>query len=127
MNKWSKEEISLCKQVAEKYIKPMEYGDWWNDRKKETLLVSIKKWIMSEDIVKEEMFPLWTISDCISWLREKGFYLSINTLGEYWTCLAYKHIFNEKDKDIGPRIFFQEQTLLSVLLKIILAVFEEGK
>ena len=124
MIKFNKEEISLCKQVVERYRKPIDYGDWyWTKDKVRNNADS--KWVATG--YSQTCIPLWTISDCISWLREKGFYLSINTLGEYWTCLAYKHIFNEDNKDIGPRIFFQEKTLLSVLLKIILAVVEEVK
>jgi len=153
MIKFTKKEISLCKQVAGKHKKEIRQGDWVLDSDNKSWLISdVELWNSSRpglentisyglepinktqepEIIlgKEEIekYPaLWTISDCLEFLRKKGFYLSINTLGEYWTCLIYKHIFNEKNENIGPRIFFQEKTLLITCLKAVLAVLGEAK
>ncbi len=149
MIEFTKEEMILCEQLANRHRKDLKIGMYvWREfdktirliyklDEKEKDIYTVYTSVILKTEIFEKLFwnnleggwltPLWTISDCIFWLREKGFYLSINTLGEYWTCLAYKNIFDEENKNIGPRIFFQEKTLFSALLKIVLAVLGEAK
>jgi len=76
------------------------------------------------------MLPLWTISDCLEFLREKDWYIS----------MLYEHLGKEGgyDLDIGklikntrsPEGTFEHviaKTPLEACLKAVLAVLEEGK
>ena len=130
--KFTKEEINLCKQIAEKYIKPMEYGDWWNDGKKVTLLFSIENWVMSKNIIKEEMFPLWTIFDCLKYLEIECVPLKMQIRDDSYARLrGWKwRVFwgnpnVEEGKPWGGSI--NASTLLEACLKAVLAVLEEGE
>ncbi len=115
----TKEEINLCKQVAARYRKRINYGDqYWCGIAHKICLCTTKK---IEDRLKSH-FPLWTISDCQSWLEEKGF----------------NYIFNFKHFKLGGWCFTAEdrkykkvrgegKTRLASCLKAVLAVLEEGK
>ena len=81
--KFTKEEISLCKQVAEKYRRVVEEGDYLSFIDKTWLVyhttgpwISVisrgaKHAISTNLDDKNEWFPLWTISDCLEFLRDK--------------------------------------------------------
>lgn len=102
--KFTKEEISLCKQVAEKCKKEIEYGDWFlrNDTKFEhTLFLRIDKdmiagYIQGEIVVMDDMsnvdmkkaIPLWTISDCLEFLQEEEDVIELVITGKHlrWFC-----------------------------------------
>ncbi|MEE9612814.1 MAG: hypothetical protein V3W19_16295 [Desulfatiglandales bacterium] len=83
MIEFTKEEIILSKQIAEKYKKEIECGDWilrngklilnldgklaWSDDAKQDIIITIT--------TKIETIPLWTISDCLEFLRKKAWFI----------------------------------------------------
>ena len=125
--KFTKEEISLCKQVAEKHRKDIEHGDW--------MIIEgdpheVPALYIGQDfpVTKRTMLPLWTISDCLEFLREKGgfivnahddigdsFSIEIETANGHWKGTRW---LKTRKKFIG-------KGLLEVCLKAVLAVLEE--
>ena len=89
--KFSKEEVNLCKQIAEKRKKPLKLGDWmvvnFTQLRKEEVVLFDSKWAecpnrfpdgsavydCSTDYYYKKYFPLWTISDCLEFLEENDF------------------------------------------------------
>ena len=123
MIKHTKEEISLCKQIAEKHRKEkLELGDWYllkllNGGEQIRLHADLRPWIL----LTKDFIPLWTISDCLKFLREKDYQVEINSVSDSWFMEIWK---------IGHRAkAIKEWTarLLETCLKLVLAVLEEGK
>lgn len=118
--KFTKEEISLCKQVAEKYRKKIEYGDWF---------INIKSgdvpFLYQYGCQYSGNFVLWTISDCLEFFKERAIYLE--SLCRTDEC-EYMCAISETD-DLGlvrgTARSFEGETLLEACLKAVLAVFEE--
>jgi len=134
MIKFTKEEISLCKKVAKKHRKEIKYGDWYISIDSRMYL-----WLSSSPFNKDfvntcepqnqadKIIPLWTISDCLEFLRERNWclYKLIEWLGgEKFQC----SIINSSD-NLGGRNCFDRlgKTPLEACLKAVLAVLEEGK
>ena len=127
MIKFTKEEISLCKQVAEKHRKKIEYGDWYYSKHlKEALLQSpFINVVRDREIINRDknVFFLWTISDCLEFLQGK--------VGIWYELKGYKKgppydflmDFTFKAYDIEIKC----ETPLEACLKAVLAVLEEGK
>jgi len=121
MIKFTKEEISLCKQVREKelLLKPVKEGDWVRNEygKPSTDLVTseyIRNVIRFTDI--KHWFPLWTISDCLEFLRERK------------SQMEFELVFGDEWKVIFHWIkVFEGNTPLEACLKAVLAVLEEEK
>jgi len=129
--KFTKEEISLCKQVAEKERKPLEYGSWYliipKDKKavEEICLYDSKIdesfLVFSRDTTTT--VPLWSISDCLEFLRERGYRVRIDeeitplSLSSNVKC--YGHKSNIAVCKFGT-------TPLEACLKAVLAVLEES-
>jgi len=139
MTKFTKEEISLCKQVAEKHRKDLKVGDWLLKDEEIGLVQDIKidsvfnEWLITFLIESEEVLgsgcirqndpdiiPLWTISDCLEFLREKKlrFTLYACELNEY-----SMSIIDDKNTIIVDTI--GAKTPLEACLKAVLAVLEE--
>lgn len=122
--KFTKEEISLCKQVAEKHRKDIARGDYYvggRDKKNRQILA------LSHEVLKfESLIPLWTISDCLEFLREKGY-----TLETHEDILPSKDVYIEVHKHIGEmdmgHIHGRGKTDLEACLKVVLVVLEGGK
>jgi len=124
--KFTKEEISLCKQVAENYRKKIKRGDWIIDDKGEvclienidkdnTMMAGYGKNIRYFSLDYSEIIPLWTISDCLEFLREKFQKLRVCSDGkfetEYWLKDGCHYEYGE--------------TPLEACLKAVLAVLGE--
>jgi len=135
MIKFTDEEISLCKQVAEKWRKDkLERGDWYllyllNGGEQIRLHDEIRPWI----ILTKDYIPLWTISDCLEFLRERNFEMSLcyfNKFSGYriqiWKPEITQAFYSDYDLD---RSLEQctHKTPLEACLKAILAVLVEGK
>ena len=136
MIKFTKEEIDLCKQVAEKYRKLIEEGDWYlpyiDDIEPELYIAGI-----TDKKANVVGIPLWTISDCLEFFESKGW----DVLGITWQEVAtrilvihhasdfgkgdYAVVMQNKSKRMGRII--KGNTRLSACLKAILAVLEEAK
>ena len=124
--KFTKEEISLCKQVREKdlLLKPVKEGDWVRNEygKESTDLVTpeyIQNVLRFIDI--KHWFPLWTISDCLEFFFQRGWQLEEffkNGAGtfSFHTCKGEEDYHFELGK-----------TPLEALLKAVLAVLEENR
>ncbi len=122
--KFTKEEINLCKQVSERHRKEIKEGDWikYNYGKPMILLASkccINTHLKFTD--EKHYFPLWTISDCLEFLREKGYRLKshYDMADEVWITFSM---------DEKPDLFKTGNTDLEACLKAVaLAVLEEEK
>ena len=131
MIKFTKEEISLCKQVAERYRKKVEEGDWvavgfqGDYSTIELVIGSTPPRADKKD--NRELFragnciPLWTISDCFEFFFQKGWQLE-----EFFKNGAGTFSFhvNKGEEDYHFEI---GKTPLEACLKAVLAVLEEGK
>ena len=122
MIKFTKEEISLCKQVVEKYRKIIKCGEWilrngklvlnldgklaWSDDGKQDVIITITR--------KVETIPLWTISDCLEFLQEKEDLIELVVTGKHlrWFCRW------------GNRKMRSSKTPLEACLKAVLAMLE---
>jgi len=128
MREPTKEEINLFKQIAKKYRKGIDYGDWyWHEVDEDVFLHSTKeKYPYVADAEHAYIIPLWTISDCLEFLREKGYRCaggSENKDGTWWFS------FTNTDRSIAGGFYYQGvgKTPLEACLKPVLAVVEENK
>jgi len=119
--KFTKEEISLCKQVAEKHRKLIEHGDWYfNERMGMTNF-----WFHFAPYQGKIFIPLWTISDCLEFLRDKGWNDIAIEIRPYYDdikCFAER---GEVDKGCERGVTGEGKTALEACLKAVLAVLEE--
>ena len=137
--KFTKEEISLCKQVAEKYRKEIKCGDWilrngelrlnldgklaWLEDGKQDIIITIT--------AKEEIIPLWTEHDCLEYLEIECIPLKMQIKDDSYARLqgwrwrvSWGNPNAEEGKPWGGSI--NAPTLLEACLKAILAVLKEG-
>ena len=132
MTKFTKEEISLCKQVAEKHRKEVEYGDWFIMPSDPHLFPTILEASPTHKLWKSEInkkaIPLWTISDCLEFLKKKKidcelFELSSERKEGFVRVTLWKTYANDR------KYWFNKngKTPLEACLKAVLAVFEEKK
>lgn len=119
MTEFTKEEISLCKQIVEKHRKEIVFGDWYLDYRDDSIGLYQQEKPFKTTV---NVFPLWNISDSLSWLEERGF----------------NHEFHFKRFKLGGWSFTAEdnkykkvrgegETKRAACLKAVLAVLEEGK
>lgn len=133
--KITKEEISLCRRVAEKHRKEIKYGDWYISIDSRMYL-----WLSSSLFNKEfvdscepknqadKIIPLWTISDCLEFLKSKSFYGALSDIGSYYETHYRKIIIGKNDEDLSIRVQSGiTKTPLEACLKTVLAVLEEEK
>lgn len=73
----TKTEVGLCRQIAEKYRKSIEYGDWFLNAWGKISCACGYAYPVHRPVRKEyenpKWIPLWTIEDCLEFLREKGY------------------------------------------------------
>ena len=137
MTEFTKEEISLCKQVAEGHRKEIKKGDWAIepdranipllviDTQMEYITLSLN-YEATHDTTCKSLIPLWTISDCLEFLIEKGWNdIDIDIAPHFEIqCLAER---GEVDKGYERGVEGWGKTALEACLKAVLAVLEEGK
>lgn len=123
--KFTKEETSLCKQVAERHKKTIEYGDWYFIKEHKPAVPML--WTRGDDCGYDDAIPILTISDCLEFLAERGLYLlGLNQSDE----CEFSCGFCETD-DLGMRpsvenaTWVDGETPLEACLKAVLAVLEE--
>lgn len=141
--KFTKEEISLCKQVAEKYRKEINKGDWILLQEILCLIISSneneigyieynhdelisyliltgtkrnkEKFVQTQS---KKWFPLWTISDCLEFFEEQGYsFERAIQLGSIFD-VSFISVKGTTKKGSGD-------TILEACLKAILAVLKE--
>ena len=123
--KFTKEEISLCKQVAKRYMKPLEYGSWYEFEGNMYLVVSKDGGVMDDTVT-----PLWTISDCLEFLEKKGYgriisfihYIFLQFGNRCWTFTAENIITSNNFKRARGE---KANTKLEACLKAVLVVLED--
>ena len=122
--KFTKKEIAVCKKIAEKHRKEIKYGDWYLDNI--VVLLNndfIKGTIFVARQVRLGLIPLWQISDCLEFLRERRkhcVFLSHDEGDEKeWWCF-----FDEYHE---TQQFDSGKTPLEALLKVVLGVLKNGK
>ena len=132
MIEFTDKEISLCKQVAEKYRKEIKKGNWVIEENRANipllvidtigndLILSLGN-IAHSDTHSKNCIPLWTISDCLEFLIKKGYYrIDIVALeGRFVLWLVHENT----DKCYEP----DGDTILEACLKAVWAVLEEEK
>jgi hypothetical protein len=123
--KFTKEEISLCKQVAKKHRKVIEYGIHLYDEFKDFGFVYVDTYFQRLNIAKtpNDYIQIWTVSDCLEFLRDrcKDHVLLIHEEGleddeEWYLWLDEYKETQQWDKGKTP---------LEACLKAVLAVLEE--
>ncbi len=147
--KFTKEEIALCKKIAEKHRKEIDEGDWvvlyWESKIGESWVFSvdhierddktdkpicIKKWDGDHKMMSigfDEVLLLWQISDCLEFFQERALYLDgLSQIDEE----EYMCIICETDelgvvKNQASVKTLEGKTPLEALLKAVLAVLEE--
>ena len=120
--KFTKEEIDLCKQVAERHVKEIHYGVWVAEDKGKTIKVSL--WNLPIGLTERQRkegkwTPLWTISDCLEFMREKEH--SFERAEQLGGIFDVSFISGEGTKKGSG------DTLREACLKAVLAVLEEVK
>jgi len=118
--KFTKNEIDLCKQIAEKQRKRIEKGDMYFYQDE------IHLWSMpfkqTKDVMTtNEVIPLWTLSDCLEFLNQaNSFKTQLYNTKWNWYCKTKRY-------EIGAKEYFARgKTPLEACLKAVLAVLEEG-
>ncbi len=111
--KFTKEEIILCKQIAEKHRKQIGYGDWFCGTFREDFEI----WTQESESAQINSFPLWTITDCLEFFNKREYTFERSyQLGGIFTV----HFISEKGTIKGGG-----DTLLIACLKAVLAVCGE--
>lgn len=143
--KFTKKEISLCKQVAERHRRKIKTGDWLLDETGDVCLAEkIKKEFATMfDVItisrevdsfssfryvsqgNPDITPLWTISDCLEFLKEKGL---------EWVDVRIHYpdtsvvIWARRVKDLDQMKNYETgDTLLEACLKAVLTILKEEK
>ncbi len=116
--KFTKEEISLCKQVVEKHRKDITRGDWYvyTSYEKNNAILHLSH----TPITFDSLTPLWTISDCLEFFGKQKYHFE--SLSEDDMCLFEVNILCP-DRTGG--IITKGGTALGTLLKAVLAMVEE--
>lgn len=125
--KFTTEEIALCKAIAEKGLnktaREIDEGDWYVE--KDGLEPSLYVAGISGYDYDEDVF-VWQISDCLEFLREKGwrsYQFTFNEKGEIRE-LSIVHIpFGFRTKH---HVVINGETFLEACLKAVLAILEES-
>ena len=119
--KFTKEEISLCKQVAEKHRKQIEEGDWYlpysDDEEPEVYLAGI-----TDDKANVIGIPILSISDCLEFFEKKGF----NQDFHFKRFKNGNWSFTAEDNKY-KKVRGEGETKKAACLKAVLAVIEEGE
>ena len=124
--KFTKEEINLCKQVAARHEKELEYGGWfiWDADEENKAYLWKHDYDPQKSKEADQMTPLWTISDCLETL-EKGGYDKILSFMYFpkdrWVFVAESFIVETPYKKVRR----EGKTKLEACLKAVLAVLEE--
>ena len=117
--KFTPEEISLCKQVAERHLKDVPRGGWYLPREKDTEpeLATINICSIKSNPLFKGAIPFWTISDCLEFLRKKGY-----TLEQHFEDDGFIHVAL---CDAGSEVKGRGDTDLEAFLKAVLMMLEE--
>ena len=126
---FTKEEISLCKQIAERYRKEIVFGDWFYDEglKKTTIYTPYPHGEYTLNAKEQKRFnyiPLWTISDCLEFLEEREFTYVLNFIKTEQRQEYELSLYNNRTHE---NQLLQGKTRKIVAQKAVLAVLGEKK
>ena len=119
------EEISLCKEIAKYFRKPIGFGDWFYDEEIEHIGIHVYTMFLEEDVSGK--IPLWTWQDARDWLREKGYVLDSLQTGRKAESVFVRFYILKLFKGKEIVIDGIGKTDLEAILKIVLNVLEEIK
>ena len=121
--KFTEEEISLCEQIAERHGKEIKYGDWYYYTITKDCFVNAPRgtYLSEDEIERKNIIPLWTISDCLEFLRKK-----VNEI-ELWQSRRKPLWFLRVRDYMKAKRWWKGNTPLEACLKAVLAVLEEQK
>ena len=125
MIEFTKEEINLCKQIAEKCRKEIEYTDWyWSATHNEPLLAADGGFKIKEQKY-HGVFKIWTIPDCLEWLKERYDDVDVGSIQGEWEL----QVHDAYDKVHHPEFLedIRGKTPLETCLKAVLVVLEARK
>jgi len=123
----TKKELNLCKQIAEKYRKEIKYADWyWSTSYNEPLLATDGGFRIKEQ-EHHGVFKIWTISDCLEFLKEKNRWVRMDTRPKEEGSTTRIWIFSEFNLEEAwiKHPSYDGKTPLEACLKAALAVLEE--
>ena len=127
--KFTKEEIALCRKIAEKHRKEIEVGDWYLLDKKLILVAWSNRGFLDYKENIKDCLPLWQISDCLEFLRERGFTIiqaCEHSMSHEWIIEINPYESNAV-KTMGHKSFeVRGGVILEALLKAVLAILEES-
>ena len=135
--KFTKEEINLCKQIAEtdRLLKLAKEGDWIRNEyghASTELATSEYLGFVLRFVNIKHWFPLWTISDCLEYLEIECVPLKMQIRGDSYARLqgwkwrvSWGNPNVEEGKPWGGSI--NAPTLLEACLKAVLAVLVDSK
>ena len=121
-------EIDLCRKIAEKHRKEIKYGDWfyWEYGGTQPALCNDGGTLHYQRYKnKKKSFPLWTISDCVLWLKERYDDVNLMSIQDIWEIQVY----DAYNRVHYPKLLkdIKGKTPLEALLKAVLAVLKEEK
>ena len=127
--KFSKQEINLCKQIAKKHESAIVYGDWYLYGNE----IQIHLWAISYPMAKEDRNKpraifLWTLEDCLEFLRGKECWLyQLKQEQKGYEITILQLIPKKKARCTHESITITKKgkTPLEACLKAVLAVLEE--
>ena len=65
-------EVDLINQIEKKYRKEINYGDWYEYRGNILLMKT-----ENGPIISTACIPVWTVSDCLKFVKDNNYYYSI--------------------------------------------------
>ena len=116
--KSTKEEISLFKQIAEKYRKELVYGDWYISYDGVIRLKALHQ----KGHRHEECIPFWTIKNCLEWLKKRYDDVDVGSIQGKWEVQIHDAYDRVHHPEFLEDIF--GETPLEACLTAILAVVE---
>lgn len=125
--KFTNEEINLSKKVAGRHIKEVKYGEWYLLNDKPILCAYANKGFHEYLEEKDAIIPIWTISDCLEFLRDRALYLlGLNQSDECEFVCGFCEVDDMGMRTIDETAKWVEgKTSLEACLKAVLAVLEE--
>ena len=122
---FTKEEIALCRKITEKHRKEINFGDWYLDYRDDSIgLYQLGTPFKN----RTKVFPLWQISDCLEFLRKKGYWFRMERRPTREESGVKIWVFSSFDKEEFwmncPS--YEGKATLEACLKAVLAIVEES-
>jgi len=117
--KFTKEEINLCKQVAERHREEINEGDWYHEPTDNSIRLCKDNLSFLQEAVSQRKFgvtPLWTISDCLEFLNQRDAHcVLLGWTGKTKRSKRYCHVYIANNIHEGEGYTYLETLLIPVL------------